>query len=73
MHDGHPAKAGVRGGALDGQPDAIRSFMRYLIGYWSGPDQAKDDERIDHLTEIYCQSARSPVARITIARTGTTP
>lgn len=40
---------------LDGKPDAVRPFLRYLITYWSGPNHVVDENRINHLTEMYSQ------------------
>jgi pimeloyl-ACP methyl ester carboxylesterase len=40
---------------LDGKPEAVKPFLRYLISYWSAPDHVVDENRLNHLTEMYSQ------------------
>jgi pimeloyl-ACP methyl ester carboxylesterase len=38
---------------LDGRPDAVRAYVRHFWSHWSGPSFEPDDERLDHLVEVY--------------------
>ncbi len=38
---------------LDGNPEAIRSYLRHFRGHWSGPDSAVDEAVLDHLVGVY--------------------
>jgi hypothetical protein len=37
---------------IDGNPDAVRAYLRHFWSHWSGPSYVVDDERIDHLVEV---------------------
>ena len=38
---------------VDGDPDAVRAYLRHFWSHWSGPDFTPDDGRLDHLTAVY--------------------
>jgi pimeloyl-ACP methyl ester carboxylesterase len=38
---------------IDGNRDAVRAYLRHFRSHWSGPSYLVDDERIDHLVEVY--------------------
>lgn len=38
---------------VDGQPEAVRHYLKHFWQHWSGPNFVVDAEHIDHLTSIY--------------------
>ena len=38
---------------VDGNPTAVRAYLRHFWEHWSGPKYAVDERRLDHLTERY--------------------
>ncbi len=38
---------------IDGQPDAVRAYLRHFWSHWSGPAYEPDDEHLDHLVSVY--------------------
>jgi pimeloyl-ACP methyl ester carboxylesterase len=38
---------------LDGRPDAVRAYLAYIWGHWSGPGYTLDSAGLDHLVEVY--------------------
>jgi pimeloyl-ACP methyl ester carboxylesterase len=38
---------------VDGNPAAVRAYLRHFWNHWSGPDYTVDDARLDHLTSVY--------------------
>ena len=38
---------------VDGNPDAVRAYLRHFWEHWSGPGYVVDEGRLDHLTEVY--------------------
>ncbi len=38
---------------VDGQPDAVRAYLRHFWSHWSGPDYQPDDGHLDHLVAVY--------------------
>jgi pimeloyl-ACP methyl ester carboxylesterase len=38
---------------LDGDPVAVREYLRYIWGHWSGPGYTPDDADLDRLTASY--------------------
>src|SRR6266516_2025724 len=38
---------------VDGQPDAVRAYLRHFWSHWSGPAYEPDDEHLDHLVSVY--------------------
>lgn len=38
---------------VDGDPRAVRAYLRHFWSHWSGPDFAVGDERLDHLVGVY--------------------
>jgi pimeloyl-ACP methyl ester carboxylesterase len=38
---------------LDGDPVAVRSYLTYIWGHWSGPDYAPADSELDRLAAAY--------------------
>jgi pimeloyl-ACP methyl ester carboxylesterase len=38
---------------IDGQPDAVRTYLRYFWSHWSGPDYEPAGEDLDHLVSVY--------------------
>jgi pimeloyl-ACP methyl ester carboxylesterase len=38
---------------IDGNRDAVRAYLRHFWSHWSGPSYIVDDDRIDHLVEVY--------------------
>jgi pimeloyl-ACP methyl ester carboxylesterase len=37
---------------IDGRPEAVRSYLRYFLTHWSGPDFVVTDDHVDHLVEV---------------------
>jgi pimeloyl-ACP methyl ester carboxylesterase len=40
---------------IDGQPDAVRRYLRHFWCHWSGPDFALPEGHLDHLAEVYAR------------------
>jgi len=38
---------------LDGKPEAIRAYLRHFWSHWSGPKYVVDEQRLNHLVEVY--------------------
>jgi pimeloyl-ACP methyl ester carboxylesterase len=38
---------------LDGKPEAIRAYLRHFWSHWSGPKYLVDEQRLNHLVEVY--------------------
>lgn len=38
---------------VDGNPDAVRHYLRHFWNHWSGPDFTVDEDRLDRLTNAY--------------------
>jgi pimeloyl-ACP methyl ester carboxylesterase len=38
---------------IDGQPDAVRSYLRHLWSHWSGPGYEPTSQHLDHLVSVY--------------------
>ena len=38
---------------VDGQPDAVRAYLRHFWSHWSGPRFALAGEHLDHLVAVY--------------------
>ena len=38
---------------IDGQPDALRAYLRYFWSHWSGPGFEPTSDRLDHLVGVY--------------------
>jgi pimeloyl-ACP methyl ester carboxylesterase len=38
---------------IDGNPDAVRSYLRHFWAQWSGPSFAISDADLDHLVDVY--------------------
>jgi pimeloyl-ACP methyl ester carboxylesterase len=38
---------------IDGRPDAVRAYLAYIWGHWSGPDFTPRPEHLDHLVGRY--------------------
>jgi pimeloyl-ACP methyl ester carboxylesterase len=38
---------------IDGQPDAIRAYLRHFWSHWSGPDYVLTRDHLDHLVSVY--------------------
>jgi pimeloyl-ACP methyl ester carboxylesterase len=38
---------------IDGQPDAVREYLRHFWSHWSGPGYEPDEEHLDHLVSVY--------------------
>jgi pimeloyl-ACP methyl ester carboxylesterase len=38
---------------IDGQRDAVRSYLRHFWSHWSGPDYGPTSQRLDHLVSVY--------------------
>jgi len=38
---------------IDGQPDAVREYLRHFWSHWSGPGYEPDGEHLDHLVSVY--------------------
>ena len=38
---------------IDGNPKAVRAYLRHFWEHWSGPNYVVDETRLNHLTEMY--------------------
>ena len=38
---------------VDGQPEAVRSYLRHFWSHWSGPGYEPGDGHLDHLVSVY--------------------
>ena len=38
---------------VDGQPDAVRAYLRHFWSHWSGPGYEPSGEHLDHLVSVY--------------------
>src|SRR6516162_4957626 len=38
---------------IDGQPDALRAYLRHFWSHWSGPGFEPTSDRLDHLVGVY--------------------
>src|SRR5215472_4260548 len=38
---------------IDGQPDAVRAYLRHFWSHWSGPGYEPGREHLDHLVSVY--------------------
>jgi pimeloyl-ACP methyl ester carboxylesterase len=38
---------------IDGQPDAVRGYLRHFWSHWSGPAYEPDEQHLDHLVSVY--------------------
>ena len=38
---------------IDGQPDAVRAYLRHFWSHWSGPGYEPDGGHLDHLLTVY--------------------
>jgi pimeloyl-ACP methyl ester carboxylesterase len=38
---------------IDGNPDAVRTYLSHFWAHWSGPDYELADEDLDHLVDVY--------------------
>jgi Carboxypeptidase regulatory-like domain len=38
---------------IDGKREAVRAYLRHFWEHWSGPKYSVDDQRLDHLTDVY--------------------
>jgi pimeloyl-ACP methyl ester carboxylesterase len=38
---------------IDGQQDAVRSYLRHFWSHWSGPDYEPTNQHLDHLLSVY--------------------
>jgi pimeloyl-ACP methyl ester carboxylesterase len=38
---------------VDGQPEAVRSYLRHFWSHWSGPGYQPGDGHLDHLVSVY--------------------
>jgi pimeloyl-ACP methyl ester carboxylesterase len=38
---------------IDGQPDAVRAYLRHFWSHWSGPDYVLTRDHLDHLVSVY--------------------
>jgi pimeloyl-ACP methyl ester carboxylesterase len=41
---------------IDGQPDAVRNYVRHFWNHWSGPQYSIADADLDHLVAVYSPS-----------------
>jgi pimeloyl-ACP methyl ester carboxylesterase len=44
---------GLSAELIDGQPVAVRAYLRHFWSHWSGPAYEPDDEHLDHLVSVY--------------------
>jgi pimeloyl-ACP methyl ester carboxylesterase len=44
---------GLSAELIDGQPDAVRAYLRHFWSHWSGPAYEPHDEHLDHLVSVY--------------------
>jgi pimeloyl-ACP methyl ester carboxylesterase len=40
---------------IDGNPAAVRAYLRHFWSHWSGPEFTPTDDRLDHLTASYAE------------------
>ncbi len=38
---------------IDGQPDAVRAYLRHFWSHWSGPGYEPSPDHLDHLVSVY--------------------
>jgi pimeloyl-ACP methyl ester carboxylesterase len=38
---------------IDGNPEAVRAYLRHFWNHWSGPDFTVDEAALDHLVAVY--------------------
>jgi len=38
---------------IDGQPDAVRAYLRHFWSHWSGPGFEPSEDHLDHLVAVY--------------------
>ena len=38
---------------IDGQPDAVRAYLRHFWSHWSGPGYEPAEDHLDHLVSVY--------------------
>jgi hypothetical protein len=38
---------------IDGKREAVRAYLRHFWEHWSGPKYSVDEQRLDHLTDVY--------------------
>jgi pimeloyl-ACP methyl ester carboxylesterase len=38
---------------MDGNPEAVRTYLHHFWSHWSGPDYEPDAEHLDHLASVY--------------------
>ncbi len=38
---------------VDGQPEAVRAYLRHFWSHWSGPGYQPPDDHLDHLVSVY--------------------
>ncbi len=38
---------------VDGQPAAVRAYLKHFWSHWSGPDYQVTDDHLDHLVSVY--------------------
>jgi pimeloyl-ACP methyl ester carboxylesterase len=38
---------------IDGQPDAVRAYLRHFWSHWSGPGYEPSSDHLDHLASVY--------------------
>jgi pimeloyl-ACP methyl ester carboxylesterase len=38
---------------VDGQPDAVRAYLRHFWSHWSGPGHEPAEDHLDHLVSVY--------------------
>jgi pimeloyl-ACP methyl ester carboxylesterase len=38
---------------IDGNPDAVRAYLRHFWEHWSGPEFTVSEEHLDHLVSVY--------------------
>jgi pimeloyl-ACP methyl ester carboxylesterase len=43
----------LAGELIDGDPVAVRAYLRHFWTHWSGPSYTVDESRLDHLTQVY--------------------
>jgi len=40
---------------IDGEPAAVRAYLRHFWSHWSGPQFTATDDRLDHLVSVYAE------------------
>jgi pimeloyl-ACP methyl ester carboxylesterase len=38
---------------IDGNPEAVRAYLRHFWSHWSGPNYQVDESHLDHLVDVY--------------------